>query len=70
MPDTTPKTKTISRSFAIGIGVTEIIYLLGLVLLATGISLALGIPWALIITGLFLIRTAESNAKERDKGIK
>lgn len=70
MPDTTPKTNPISRSFAIGIGVTEIIYLLGLVLLATGISLALGFPWALIITGLFLIRTAESNAKERDKGIK
>ena len=70
MPDTTPKTKLNSRSFAIGIGVTEIMYILGLVALATGISLALGLPWALIITGLFLIRTAENNAKERDKGIK
>jgi cytochrome c biogenesis protein CcdA len=67
MPDTTPKTKTISRSFAIGIGVTEIIYLLGLVALAAGISLALGIEWALIVVGLFLIRTAEQNAKERNQ---
>jgi cytochrome c biogenesis protein CcdA len=67
MPDTTPKTKTVSRSFAIGIGVTEIIYLLGLVALAAGISLALGIEWALIVVGLFLIRTAEQNAKERNQ---
>ena len=67
MPDTTPKTKSVSRSFAIGIGVTEIIYLLGLIALAAGISLALGIEWALIVVGLFLIRTAENNAKERNQ---
>jgi cytochrome c biogenesis protein CcdA len=67
MPEQTPKTKTVSRSFAIGIGVTEIIYLLGLVALAAGISLALGIDWALIVVGLFLIRTAEQNARERNQ---
>ena len=70
MPESTLKTNTVSRSFAIGIGVTEVIHILGLVLLATGISLAIGLPWALIVVGLFLIRTAESNARERDKGTK
>lgn len=66
MPEETQQTKKISRPFAVGIGVTEAIHLLGLLTLATGISLALGISWALIVVGLFLIRTAENNAKERN----
>ncbi len=65
MPEQTPKTNTVSRSLRISLGVTETIHLLGLVLLATGICLAVGLPWALIVTGLILIRTAEINARER-----
>jgi hypothetical protein len=70
MPEPTPKPKTDSRSLAIGFGVTERIHFLGLVLLAAGISLAVDFHWALIVVGLFLIRTAENNARERDQGNK
>lgn len=69
MPEQTPKTNIVSRPLGITLGVTEVIHLLGLVLLATGISLAVGISWALIVVGLMLIRTAENNAREREKGI-
>lgn len=57
--------KKVSRSLGISLGVTEVIYLLGLTCLATGLSLAIGIEWALIVVGLFLVRTAENNARER-----
>jgi hypothetical protein len=65
MPEQTPKTNIVSRTLGISLGVTEWIFLLGLVLLATGMSLAIGIDWALMVVGLFLIRTAENNARER-----
>lgn len=68
MPETTPKTTKRSRSFAIGVGVTEVIYLLGLIMLAAGISLAFSIAWALITVGGILLFTAFKNAAERDKG--
>ena len=68
MPETTPKTTHSSRSFAIGIGVTEIIYLLGLVCLATGICLAYSIALALIVVGGVLLVTAFYNVSERGKG--
>jgi len=57
--------KKVSRPLGVSLGVTEVIHLLGLLALATGISLAISIPYALIVVGLFLIRTAENNAKER-----
>ena len=66
-PEATPKTNNVSRPLGIALGVTEVIHLLGLTCLAAGISLAVGIEWALIAVGLFLIRTAESNARERNK---
>jgi hypothetical protein len=66
-PEKTPQTPTHSRSLGISLGVTEVIHLLGLLLLATGISLVVGIEWALIVVGLFMIRTAENNATERGK---
>lgn len=62
--------KTVSRSFAIGIGVTEVIYLLGLLALASGISLNYGLAWALIAVGAILLFTAFSNAAQRSKGTK
>ena len=68
MPEETPQTKTVSRSFGISIGVTETIYLLGLLFLATGICLALDVPTALIVVGVILIFTALRNASDDDKG--
>lgn len=70
MPETTLKPKKNSRSFALGIGVTEVIYLLGLVFLAAGMYLAFSIAWALIAVGAILLFTAFKNAAERDKGNK
>jgi hypothetical protein len=69
MPEETLNQSKVSRSFAIGIGVTEIIYLLGLLALATGICLAFGIAWALIAVGGVLLFTAFQNAAERNKGL-
>lgn len=65
MPDRTPDTKQNSRSLSIALGVTEWIFLLGLALLAAGISLLVGFKWALVVTGLYLLRVAETNARER-----
>ena len=62
-----PQPKT-SRSLGLSLGVTEWIYLLGLLCLAAGISLAVGIEWALTVVGLLMIRTAENNARERKQG--
>lgn len=70
MPEATPKNQNISRSLGISLDVTEVIHLLGLLCLAVGISLAVSLPWALIVVGLFLVRTAENNARERDQGKK
>ena len=70
MPDQTPKTNKVSRSLGIALGVTETIYLLGLGLLAAGISLAYSIAWALIAVGIVLLFTAFKNADERGKGTK
>ena len=68
MPEQTPQTTSSSRSFAIGIGVTESIYLLGLLLLAIGIALKFDLPTALIGVGALLVGTAFHNAAERAKG--
>lgn len=67
-PETTLNKPTRSRSLGISLGVTEWIYLLGLLCLAAGISLAVGIEWALTVVGLLMIRTAENNARERKQG--
>lgn len=68
MQEETQPTETNSRSFGISIGVTESIYLLGLILLATGISLTFDVPKALIVSGVVLLITAFRNAAEREKG--
>lgn len=68
MPEKTPKPTYVSHSLGIAFGVTEIIYILGLILLAAGISLRYGFEWALIAVGALLLFTAFKNAKEREKG--
>lgn len=68
MPGETPKTNTVSRSLGVALGVTEIMYLLGLLSLASGISLQFGIAWALIVTGAALSATSIYNDLTRDKG--
>jgi hypothetical protein len=68
MPEETPKTNIVSHALRnISLGVTESIYLLGLVFLAAGISLTFGISSALIVIGALLILTAFSNARERNQ---
>jgi len=62
--------KTVSRPLGISLGVTEVIYLLGLTSLAAGISLTFGTAWALIAVGAILLFTAFSNASQRSKGNK
>ena len=65
-PQATPnQPKQVSRSLGLSLGVTEAIYILGLAVLAAGISLAVGYEYALIVVGLLLIRTAELNDKMR-----
>lgn len=59
--DESPANKKVSRSFAIGIGVTEWLYLLGLTILSIGVSVLFGWPWALIICGAILLVTAFYN---------
>jgi len=62
MPEATlNQPKKVSRTFANGIGVTEIIYLLGSLSLAAGISLKFGIEWALIVVGAVLLFTSFFN---------
>lgn len=68
MPEETPQTKSNSRSFGISIGVTESIYLLGLLFLAIGVSLKFDPPTALIIVGVVLLLAAKHNAADDDKG--
>ncbi len=68
MPEDKTQTNKISRTFGVSIGVTERIYILGLVFLATGISLVVNVPWALIAIGMVLLITAFRNAAEREKG--
>lgn len=51
-----------SRSLGIALGATEVIYLLGLVLLATGSALVFGFEIALMVAGGVMILTAFYNA--------
>lgn len=60
--------KSVSRPFAIGIGATEILYLLGLIALAAGIILLMGFPIALIVVGAVLLGTAVYNDLMLNKG--
>jgi hypothetical protein len=66
--ETLNQPKKVSRSLGISLGVTEVMYLLGLLSLATGISLTFGPAWALIAVGAVLLVTAFRNAAEREKG--
>jgi cytochrome c biogenesis protein CcdA len=51
-----------SRSLGIALGVTEYLFILGLLTLATGISLVFGGEWAAIVIGAVMIVTAFYNA--------
>lgn len=71
MPEETlNQPKKVSRPFAIGIGATEITYLLGLVSLAAGFSLVYGIAVALIVVGALLVFTAFYNDWMMEQGNK
>ena len=63
MPEQSPE-KNIrpARSLGIALGVTEILFLAGLGLLATGVSLAYSVPHALMICGALLVFSAFYNA--------
>lgn len=67
-PEATSTPNKISRSLGIALGVTEIMYLLGLAMLATGISLSYGIAWALIVVGAVLLITTVWIQHTLDKG--
>jgi hypothetical protein len=60
--------KKVSRSFAIGIGATEIMFLLGFLSLAAGIALLFGIKWALVVCGALLIAVSIYNDQSSIKG--
>jgi Flp pilus assembly protein TadB len=47
-----------SRSFGISIGVTEFVFLLGIVLLAAGVFSAFGFVWTVIVIGATLVVSA------------
>lgn len=52
-----------SRSLGIALGVTEFLFIAGLVLLAPGVTLVFGYGWTLIICGGILVCTAFYNAQ-------
>jgi len=58
----TENNKNPSRSLGIALGVTEFLFLVGLVLLTTGVSLAFSIAHALWVCGAVLIVAAFYNA--------
>ena len=60
--------KSVSRPFAMRIGATEVLYLLGLIALAAGTALLMGLPVALIAVGLVLLGTAVYNDLMLSKG--
>lgn len=44
---------------------TDMLFLIGLALLAAGVLLAFGLPWALIVVGLLLMAVAVLLARAR-----
>ena len=68
MSETTPQPTKHSRSLGISLGVTEVIYLLGLAFLTPGICLLFGIAWSLIGFGGALLGTAFYIDHSLDKG--
>jgi hypothetical protein len=61
-PDGPLENQNNSRSLGIALGVTEYIFILGLLLLASGIYLSFGLGPALISTGCVLIFAGFYNA--------
>lgn len=55
---------THKRSLGIALGVTEFLFLVGLVLLATGVSLEFSIPYGLMAGGVVMIVAAFYNAAQ------
>jgi polyferredoxin len=64
MPEESPASKKNSRSLTIRLGATEWLFILGLLLLASGISLSYSIPTAMIFCGAVCILAAFYNAIE------
>lgn len=57
-PDDPLETSNTARSLGIALGVTEYLFLAGIVLLATGTVLVFGFGYGLIVTGSVLIVAA------------
>lgn len=51
------------RSLGIALGVSEILFIAGILLLAVGVFLTFGVGWSLTVTGGVLISTAFYNAQ-------
>lgn len=62
MPNNKPgdpsETSNTTRSLGIALGVTELLFLIGITLLATGTALVFGFGYGLIVTGAVLVITA------------
>ena len=57
-PDDPLEPSNTARSLSIALGVTEYLFLAGIVLLATGTALVFGFGWRLIVTGALLVFAA------------
>lgn len=63
MPGDSLETLQRARSLGIALGVTELLFLAGITLLAVGVFVVFGIGWSLTVTGGALIFTAFYNAQ-------
>lgn len=67
MPNNKPgdslETSNHARSLGIALGVTELLFIAGITLLATGIWLEFGAGYALAVSGGLMVYTAFYNAK-------
>lgn len=60
-PDDSLETSNKTRSLGIAFGVTELLFIAGILLLATGVTLVFGYEWALITSGGVFLGTAFYN---------
>jgi len=61
--DSLDKPFNTSRSLGIALGVSELLFIAGILLLAFGVFLTFGVGWSLAVTGGVLIITAFYNAQ-------
>lgn len=59
--DDSLETSNTTRSLGIALGVTEFLFIAGIALLSTGLTLVFGYEWALMVCGGVLLGTAFYN---------